>query len=69
MNKNKTREVYNFSACCTEYATLFDCRNCRGVGMTKDGECPICKGHGELWVTPGSWSLPKRDHGEHGRLI
>jgi len=63
--------IYNQSSCKMEEAKQVTCPRCSGFGGCfgdEDG-CPMCKGHGKVWLTEGSWLLPLWGRGgSDGRL-
>lgn len=54
-------EVFNKSALQVEPANKVTCPRCKGFGANfgDDGDCPVCEGKGECWVSESSgWTRP-----------
>jgi len=53
-------KVFNHSALLMEPATQRVCPRCKGFGGVNrdDGPCPLCKGHGRLWISASGWTRP-----------
>lgn len=68
----KTKTVYNRSACVNEQATLQECPRCRGFGgVSGDADTGvrcICNGHGRVWRTPRGWTWAPGQNRSKGKL-
>lgn len=61
-----TKLIYNRSKCEFQIARIVSCPRCKGSGQVHTlvnhvhdtGDCYYCKGHGRLWKTANSCTLP-----------
>lgn len=65
----RTKRYYNVTACKLESAVIQRCPRCKGDGSRQGEECDTCKGHGRLWITPGSCLLPLYSRAKESREL
>jgi len=55
------KKIYNKSSQRMEEAKYRKCPRCSGMGgcFGDEDSCPLCAGHGNLWISTSGWTLKK----------
>lgn len=63
-------KVFNHSRQLVEQGAKVTCPRCKGSGrkLTDVDSCYLCKGHGELYMTPSGWTRAKYARLEDSQL-